>query len=54
MTLDESIQDNDDRIVRDGLTVLIDKALHKTVGDLKIDFVEGRGITVERVAPPSA
>lgn len=48
------MQDNDDRLVFDGLTVLIDKALHTAVGELKIDFVEGRGITVERAAPPSA
>lgn len=48
MSLDDSVQDDDVQIPFEELTVLISKGFYRSLsGKLKIDFVEGRGITVE-------
>ena len=47
MTLDESIQDDDEVIkIEDGLTVLVDRVLHANLGAVHVSFVEGKGIEV--------
>ena len=48
MTLDESIQDTDEQVACNGLTILIDKTLFGNIGDLTVDFLEGQGITVAK------
>ena len=48
MSLEDSIQDDDECIVFDGLSVLVEKNFYRNSGDkIRIDFVEGQGITVE-------
>jgi hypothetical protein len=49
VTLDES-HENDDEIMQiAGLTVLINKALHKNLGSLKVCVQEDKGLCVERL-----
>ena len=49
MSLDDSIHDDDEQLVFGDLTVLVEKNIYQNIGDkLKIDFIEGQGIVVER------
>lgn len=50
MSLDDSIDVNDEQIKIGDLTILMDKSTFARIGDkVKVDFVEGQGITVEVV-----
>lgn len=49
MSLDDSIHDDDEQFAFGDLTVLVEKNFYQNIGDkLKIDFIEGQGIVVER------
>ena len=49
VSLDDSIHDDDEQLVFGDLTVLVEKNFYQNIGDnLKIDFIEGQGIVVER------
>ena len=50
VSLDDSIQDDDEQLAFGDLTVLVNKQFYQSVGGkLKIDFVEDQGIVVERM-----
>lgn len=50
MSLDDSIHNDDEQLVFGDLTVLMEKRFYQSMGDkLKVDFVEGQGIVVERM-----
>jgi Fe-S cluster assembly iron-binding protein IscA len=46
VTLDESLEDEDEVIVVDGIEVVIERALHQTLGEVTIDFSPDSGVVV--------
>jgi Fe-S cluster assembly iron-binding protein IscA len=50
VTLDESLEDEDEVLVVDGIEVVIDRVLHKRLGDVTIDYSPETGVVVRSCA----